>query len=172
MTRTARLAAALFAGALPWGRMPSEILVELGNAQGMAVGRGTVTGGVGQVALALDLWQLPPGLHGFHIHEVGRCELPDFSSAGGHFNPGGTQHGHQNPQGPHAGDLPNLMVRLDGTAKGEIEVPGVTLGDGPRSLIAPSATSLVIHANPDDGTTDPEGNAGGWIACGVTNKRP
>ena len=107
------------------------------------------------------------GPHAFHIHEQGNCELPGFKSAGGHFNPRGKKHGVKNPQGHHAGDLPNLVVGSDGEVEIEVIAGGVTLGPGANSLLSKSGTSLVIHADPDDDLTDPAGNAGARIACGA-----
>jgi Cu-Zn family superoxide dismutase len=119
------------------------------------------------VVMRLQAWGLPPGVHGMHIHEAGACESPDFETAGGHFNPFGKKHGLKNPDGPHAGDLPNLVVPLGGKVDVTIAIRRVTLGEGNHSLLSPQGTSLVIHADPDDGTTDPEGNSGLRIACGV-----
>jgi Cu-Zn family superoxide dismutase len=103
---------------------------------------------------------------------VGRCDPPDFTSAGGHFNPQVRQHGRQNPLGPHAGDLPNLVVGADGAVNAAVIAPDVTLGSpvNSHSLFPPAGTALVIHAKPDDGTTDPAGNAGPRIACGVITR--
>src|SRR5690606_25253705 len=108
------------------------------------------------------------GLHGFHFHEKGICEAPDFESAGGHFNPTGASHGLDHEDGPHAGDLPNLEVGPDGTVKEEFFVENLTLLAGEEnSLYQEGGTSLIIHAEADDGTTQPSGNSGDRIACGV-----
>ncbi len=103
---------------------------------------------------------LPPGEHGLHLHSVGRCDAPGFQSAGTHWNPAGKQHGHLNPQGAHAGDLPNLTVSSNGRGAINFLVGGDALGDA-------DGTSLVIHARPDDYRTDPSGNSGDRIACAV-----
>jgi len=137
------------------------------NAQGAPIGTATFSEKSNGVQLELKVANLPPGLHGFHIHTVGKCEAPDFKSAGAHFNPEGKQHGWDNPLGHHLGDLQNLNVGPDGKANVKILVPGVTLGEGPNSLFHEGGTSLVIHEKPDDGKTDPAGNAGARIACGV-----
>lgn len=120
--------------------------------------------GVRIQVLAKDL---PPGPHGIHIHAVGKCEPQDFASAGGHFNPHGKKHGLQNPEGPHAGDLPNLEAKADGTAVYEQITDRVTLSGGELSLFDSDGSALVIHANPDDQQTEPTGNSGARIACGV-----
>jgi Cu-Zn family superoxide dismutase len=119
------------------------------------------------VVLRLLAWDLPPGLHGFHIHESGVCDSPTFETAGGDFNPYHKKHGLRNPLGPHAGDLPNLRVSDDGTVEVTLAIRRVTLGEGNHSLLPIQGTSLVIHADPDDGKSDPEGNSGDRIACGV-----
>jgi Cu-Zn family superoxide dismutase len=142
------------------------------NAQGATIGTAVLTDDPAGTRIALDLSKLPPGSHGFHIHAIGKCTPPDFTSAGGHFNPLVRKHGTQNPEGWHAGDLPNLTVASDGTLKTEVLARDVTLGSSTSalSLFPPSGTALVIHANPDDERTDPAGNAGARIACGVITR--
>jgi Cu-Zn family superoxide dismutase len=110
---------------------------------------------------------LPPGTHGVHIHAVGSCRPPAFESAGDHLNPGGKKHGRQNPEGMHAGDLPNLVVGANGEGRMEQVIRSVTLDGGPDSLMRPGGTAIVIHADPDDQKTDPSGGSGARIACGV-----
>lgn len=125
----------------------------------------------GGVKIALGVSKLPAGQHGWHLHTTGTCTPPDFVSAGAHFNPDGHQHGALNPQGPHAGDLGNVTVAADGTAKVDFVAKAVTLETGkPTSLFKDGGTALVFHANPDDEKTDPSGNSGGRIACGVIQK--
>jgi Cu-Zn family superoxide dismutase len=140
---------------------------DLLNSRGEPVGTATLSEKSNGVQLELNLSNLSPGLHGFHIHSVGRCEAPDFRSAGPHFNPEGKQHGWDNPQGHHLGDLQNLDVGPSGNVNIKILVPGVTLGKGANSLFHEGGTSLVIHEKPDDGKTDPAGNSGARVACGV-----
>jgi superoxide dismutase, Cu-Zn family len=119
------------------------------------------------VLLKVSVKGLPAGEHAFHVHAVGKCE-PPFDSAGGHFNPGGKKHGLMAPEGHHAGDMPNLHVPQSGELVVEVVNTAVTLEPGkPNSLFGPNGTAIVIHAGVDDYKTDPAGNAGGRIACGV-----
>jgi Cu-Zn family superoxide dismutase len=115
------------------------------------------------IKIRVDAKNLPAGPHGIHVHMVGKCDAPDFTTAGAHWNPTGHQHGSENPAGPHAGDLPNLMIAADGTGTLEFTLPGGTweqLNDADKS-------AMMIHATADDMKTDPSGNSGGRIACGV-----
>jgi Cu-Zn family superoxide dismutase len=136
------------------------------NDQGQKVGEATFTETPQGVKIMVKVENLPPGVHALHIHEKGKCEYPGFASAGGHFNPFDKKHGLKNPQGPHAGDLPNLTLGADGKGTYETVASLVTLKPGKNSLFQEGGTSLVIHANPDDDMTDPAGNAGARIACG------
>lgn len=118
--------------------------------------------------MAVTVTNLSPGVHAIHIHEAGKCDAPDFKTAGGHFNPANKQHGMQNPEGHHAGDLPNLTVGANGKGTFKSTIQDVTLaGDGANSLFHAGGTSVVIHEKADDMKTDPAGNAGARIACGV-----
>ena len=138
----------------------------LKDASGKEVGKATLTVTPGGVLVNLDLTAVPPGEHAFHIHAVGKCEPPDFKSAGPHFNPDETKHGMMNPEGPHAGDMPNLHIPADGKLEVEILDPAVTLS-AEAALLDTDGAALVIHAAADDYKTDPAGNAGDRIACGV-----
>src|SRR6266540_5835398 len=115
---------------------------------------------------------LPPGEHGYHVHAVGKCDPPEFVTAEGHFNPTMHEHGLQNPRGPHVGDLPNLVIGEDGTASVTAVARFATLAPGEASLFDADGSALVIHADPDDEVTDPAGNTGGRIACGVLGAGP
>jgi Cu-Zn family superoxide dismutase len=139
----------------------------LKNAEGADVGRVELTQVTDGVLLRVALRGLPPGDHAFHIHAVGKCE-PPFNSAGGHFNPGNRKHGMMAADGHHAGDMPNLVVPASGEVKLEVVNTAITLEKGkPNSVLKPDGTAFVIHAVPDDYKTDPTGNAGGRIACGI-----
>ena len=145
---------------------------ELRTASGASVGTANFTQVGNVVRVVLEARGLTPGLHGVHIHAVGKCDAPDFNSAGPHFNPSSRQHGALNPQGSHAGDLPNMTVAPDGAGRMETTTELLTLGSGPSSVWDADGSALVVHASPDDFKTDPTGNAGARIACGVLVKTP
>jgi len=145
---------------------PETAKAVLVNNQGQQVGEATFAQTPVGVEIVLTVQGLPPGWHAVHVHEKGDCHPHDFMSAGGHFNPYGKQHGFKNPQGPHAGDLPDIFVGADGKGGMKTVAPLLTLGPGKNSLFQPGGTSLMIHAQPDDDMTDPAGNAGARIACG------
>jgi superoxide dismutase, Cu-Zn family len=136
------------------------------DSSGTRIGQVSATEDAGGVVLDISLSGLTPGRHGLHLHATPSCEPPGFLSAGGHFNPTGRRHGAHNPQGAHAGDLPNLDVNEKGEGRAQVTVPGYTLSPGPRSVGRPG-TALVVHAKEDDEATDPTGNSGARIACAV-----
>ena len=140
------------------------------DAKGVTLGDATLRETPNGVLLSVDLQNVPAGPHAFHIHTTGLCEAPTFMTAGGHFAPGGTKHGLMAQAMPHAGDLPNLHVAADGKLSFEVLASNVTLAAGPRSLLDADGSALVLHATADDYVSDPAGNAGGRIACGVITK--
>ena len=171
--RIAGLGLALLAGgcamdgevAVPGGRsMAGHFTARavLHNGAGMAVGNATARQAGDALKVSVEVQGLTPGLHGVHVHAVGKCDAPDFATAGGHWNPTAHQHGSMNPAGPHAGDLPNIEVGADGRGKIVFTLPGSYEG-----LLDEDGAALVVHAGQDDLKTDPSGNSGGRVACGV-----
>jgi superoxide dismutase, Cu-Zn family len=170
MKRVAYFALGLFliVLALP-SRSAAKTKVELKDAQGKSVGEILLWDQGSGVGLQLNLHDLTPGEHAIHFHQVPKCEAPDFKSAGGQFNPDAKKHGFDNPDGHHAGDMKNFTVGADGKAKIKMEDADVTLKDGPHSLLSNGA-AIVVHAKADDYKTDPSGNSGDRVACGVITK--
>ena len=156
--------AALIAGCAypePQGGPP----IALVNAAGQPVGTVSAWQTAGGVGLRVQASGLPHGVHGIHVHAVGRCEGPKFESAGPHWNPATQKHGLSNPAGPHAGDLPNVTVAANGVLSTIVTVAGADLGAA--GLGDADGAALVIHAAADDNMTDPSGNSGDRIACAV-----
>jgi Cu-Zn family superoxide dismutase len=151
---------------------PQSAHADISNAQGATIGHAKFSTVSNGVKISVTVSQLPPGEHGIHIHNVGKCDVPAFTTAGGHFNPTSAHHGIHNAQDPHPhlGDLPNLVVSEKGSGKLTFIAAGVTISEGPDSLFHEGGTALVIHAKPDDLTNDPSGNSGDRIACGVIVK--
>lgn len=145
---------------LPGGRMAVASLVD---AAGRPAGRATAREVAGGIRVTVDARGLPAGMHGAHVHTVGRCDPPGFESAGPHWNPASAKHGSLNPQGPHAGDLPNMTVGRDGRGTVGVTLAGATMD----ALLDADGAALVVHAAADDLMTDPSGNSGARVACGV-----
>jgi Cu-Zn family superoxide dismutase len=145
----------------------SQAIAELKDKDGKAVGTATFRESSGGVTVNVNVKGLTPGLHAVHVHAVGQCEAPAFTSAGGHFNPAQKKHGHKSPEGAHAGDLPNMLVAKDGTGRFEAFTDGMTLKSGATSVFDKDGSALVVHVGVDDYVTDPTGNAGDRAACGI-----
>jgi Cu-Zn family superoxide dismutase len=145
---------------------------QLKTADGKDVGSATLTQTPDGVRIAIALTGLPPGEHAFHVHAVGKCEAPGFTSAGPHFNPANKKHGKLNPEGHHAGDMDNITIPTNGNLTLTIVDKDITLDKGkPNSVFQAAGTALVVHATKDDYMTDPAGNAGDRIACGVVTEK-
>jgi len=148
----------------------SEITVAIKDSKGMDLGAIKIKSIAAGVELKLNLHGVPSGEHAIHFHQNSKCEEPDFKSAGPHFNPDGKMHGLDNPQGAHAGDMLNFTADKKGNANATIVNKNVNLGTDAHSLYSNGGTALVVHAKADDMKSDPAGNAGDRIACGLILK--
>lgn len=149
--------------------LPPVGSVEASLADGYGAYRGTarLTQVDQGIRVVIDVQNMPPGVKAAHIHTTGRCDGPDFQSAGGHWNPYDRQHGRENPQGQHMGDMPNLIVGQDGTGHLEVTITDAWIEGGRAPLLDDDGAAVMIHAGPDDYRSDPAGDAGSRIACGV-----
>ena len=168
MTRLAIVGVLLGCAALVAGTADAQqkASADIKDATGKKVGEAILEQVDGGLKISATFSGLPPGPHAFHIHEIGKCD-PPFESAGGHFNPTGKKHGKDNPAGPHAGDLPNLDVPQSGGVKVEITAKNVSLDGSRGGLLDADGAALVVHEGADDYKSDPAGNAGKRLACGV-----
>jgi superoxide dismutase, Cu-Zn family len=148
----------------------NQARADIVNAQGKKIGTASLRETKDGVVMTISVTGLPQGLHAVHFHSVGKCEGPAFTSAGPHFNPFGKQHGLKNPAGPHAGDLADMFVQKNGVGRYEVVTDTVTLGSGETSVFDSDGTTIIIHATADDNVTDPAGNSGDRVACGVITK--
>lgn len=150
---------------------PEGASAALADPSGQPVGQARFgADSAGALVVEIEVSALPAGAHGIHVHTIGSCAARNdtaFAAAGGHFNPEGKQHGLENPQGPHAGDLPNLEVAEDGRGTARVVLAGATLSSGANALLDADGAALVIHAQRDDQRTDPSGNSGARVACGL-----
>jgi Cu-Zn family superoxide dismutase len=140
---------------------------KLAAADGAARGTATVTQAADGLHVVVRAMGLTPGIHAVHIHTTGQCAAPDFASAGGHWNPTTRKHGKDNPAGMHMGDMPNMTVGPDGSGSIEYHVADAAISEGATPLLDTDGAAIVVHAQADDNVSDPAGNAGGRVACGV-----
>jgi Cu-Zn family superoxide dismutase len=127
----------------------------------------TVTQAADGLHVVVKAEGLTPGIHAVHVHTTGQCVAPDFTSASGHWNPTARKHGKDNPAGMHMGDMPNMTVGPDGTGAIEYHIAGAAISEGATPLLDTDGAAVVVHAQADDNMSDPAGNAGGRVACGV-----
>lgn len=145
----------------------ASVVADVRNAIGQSKARATATQLGDGIRVRLEASGMPRGSYGAHVHTTGRCDAPDFATAGSHWNPSGQQHGKNNPRGMHKGDLPNLMIDTSGRGSVEITIPDTAMRGSGLAMLDADGASLVIHAQADDYRTDPSGNSGGRIACGI-----
>jgi len=165
----------LVAGCTSVNEPPGGVPMPLINAAGVQVGTVRAWQTTGGVTFRIVAEGLPHGVHGLHVHSVGRCDAPDFASAGPHWNPAAHKHGLNNPQGPHAGDLRNINVAANGVLGETVTLSGASLTapvGTPGTLLDADGAALVIHADADDYLTDPSGKSGARIACAVLQPTP
>ena len=157
------LAAGALAGCVGTGEPEGGPTFALVNSAGQSIGSVRMWETPGGVTFRIGAAGLPHGIHGVHVHTVGRCEPPGFTTAGAHWNPTGAEHGFNNPAGPHRGDLPNVTVPANGVLQEAVSLAGASF----ETLLDADGAALVVHARADDYVTDPSGNSGDRIACAV-----
>jgi Cu-Zn family superoxide dismutase len=167
------LSALLVAGCVPSvsGGTKAAAVADLVDATGKPAGTATVTASTDGLWLDVSVKGVTAGPHGLHVHTVGKCEAPDFATAGGHWNPTAHQHGHKNPQGPHAGDAPNLIANARGAGRLKTWLGAGLIASGDTPLLDTDGAAVVLHADADDEMTDPSGKSGKRILCGVLRPR-
>jgi Cu-Zn family superoxide dismutase len=144
------------------------VVTDLRDAAGQIRARATAEQVGDSIRVRVESIRMTQGAYGAHVHMTGRCDAPGFTTAGGHWNPTAQQHGKDNPQGMHKGDLPNLLVGTDGRGSFEYTIPNATIaGNGPNVMLDQDGAAVVVHQSADDFRTDPSGNSGARIACGV-----
>ena len=166
----ASLAGSAWAQNAPQG-MPKSVTVQMETSDGRDGGKAVLVQEKKDVKVEVNFKNLNPGTHAIHFHQYPKCDAPEFKTAGGHFNPAGKQHGIQNPQGHHAGDMPvNLVVGDDGAVKKDFTTTDLSLDPkAANSVFANGGTSIMVHSKEDDMKTDPSGNAGSRESCGIVN---
>lgn len=167
------LSALLAAGCTPTmsGGTKAAAVADLVDASGKPSGTATVTESTDGLWLDVSVSGVAAGAHGLHVHAAGKCDAPDFASAGGHWNPTAHQHGHKNPQGPHAGDAPNLVANAKGAGRLKTWLGAGLVATGATPLLDGDGATVVLHADADDEMTDPSGKSGKRILCGVLRAR-
>ena len=167
------LSALLVAGCVPSvsGGTKAAAVADLVDATGKPAGTAIVTESTDGLWLDVSVNGVTAGPHGLHVHTVGKCEAPDFATAGGHWNPTAHQHGHKNPQGPHAGDAPNLIANAKGAGRLKTRLGAGLIASGETPLLDADGAAVVLHADADDEMTDPSGKSGKRILCGVLRPR-
>jgi len=145
----------------------ASVAADVRDPAGMTMARATVSQSGDSLRVRVEAMGMRAGTYGAHVHTTGRCDPPDFTTAGPHWNPTGQQHGKNNPRGMHKGDLPNLSVGTDGRGSFEFTIPSASISGGANALMDSDGAAIVVHASADDYRTDPSGNSGGRIACGV-----
>ena len=163
----ARLGFLGFFAACSLAHQDSRATPDIKDKDGKVIGRATFRQQSDGVLVRLEVSGVKPGLHAVHVHAIGKCEPPGFTSAAGHFNPADRKHGLNSPGGAHAGDLPNMLVGKDGTGAFAAKTDGISLRAGAASVFDSDGSALIIHAGVDDHATDPTGNAGDRLGCGL-----